>query len=433
MAETAGTSRFPAAFSGTHVPNTASIIHEPSSVAPPSRFDRRKQAILEASGALFNRHGLRDTTLAMVAAEIGLNLKSLRYYYRHKEDLVAAAFRHAIGLHLALVDTARQEATREDRLRRFIQDYFALQLRVRTGAEPEFVHFGDLRALTEPQAADVFAAYLELFRALRSLLHDPATPWDRAMLNARTHLLLSQLLWSVVWRRYYLPEDFERIADRFLHILQHGIRPGVDLRGVPRTDLSSDTADGERLSRESFLRAATELINANGYRGASVDRISAALNVTKGAFYHHNDTKGDLVVACFERTFEVMRRAQNAAIVQDCSGIDRLAGTTTSLVEHQMKPAGTLLRTSALTAIDVHLRDEMTFRMNQLTARFEDMLVEAIGDGSAGVCDVRIAAQMVTGVINSAEELPRWVPTASLDNVAEFYVRPLFDGLLAPG
>ena len=66
-------------------------------------------------------------------------------------------------------------------------------------------------------------------------------------------------------------------------------------------------------SSELFLRAATGLINAEGYHGASVERISSKLNVSKGAFYHHNETKDELVVACFQRTFDIMWRAIHAA------------------------------------------------------------------------------------------------------------------------
>ena len=53
---------------------------------------------------------------------------------------------------------------------------------------------------------------------------------------------------------------------------------------------------------DAFLQAATFLINEQGYRGASVEKISARLNVTKGSFYHYNDNKDDLVANCFERS-----------------------------------------------------------------------------------------------------------------------------------
>ena len=78
-------------------------------------------------------------------------------------------------------------------------------------------------------------------------------------------------------------------------------------------DLQLRSGDGQvDAAKESFLMAASRQINEHGYRGASVDRISAALNVTKGAFYHHNEAKDDLVAACFRRSFGIAREAQQA-------------------------------------------------------------------------------------------------------------------------
>ena len=63
------------------------------------------------------------------------------------------------------------------------------------------------------------------------------------------------------------------------------------------------------MSREDFLQSATMLINDQGYVGASVERISAALNVTKGSFYHHLNTKDELVAACFHRSVDIIMSA----------------------------------------------------------------------------------------------------------------------------
>ena len=51
------------------------------------------------------------------------------------------------------------------------------------------------------------------------------------------------------------------------------------------------------------------------------EKISARLNVTKGAFYHYNEDKDDLVKACFDRSFEIMGRMIRAA-EEKPSGID---------------------------------------------------------------------------------------------------------------
>lgn len=42
-------------------------------------------------------------------------------------------------------------------------------------------------------------------------------------------------------------------------------------------------------------------MNEHGYLGASVQKISEHLNLTKGAFYHHLENKDDLIAACFQR------------------------------------------------------------------------------------------------------------------------------------
>lgn len=88
---------------------------------------------------------------------------------------------------------------------------------------------------------------------------------------------------------------------------------------------------------DAFLQAATELINEQGYHGASVDRISARLNMTKGAFYHHRASKNDLIVACFERSFAVLRAAIATAEAQSSSGLETLVTLAAPLVRRRLR------------------------------------------------------------------------------------------------
>ena len=398
-----------------------------------SRFERRKEEILNAAGALFNKHGLREATLAVIAADIGLNLKSLRYYFERREDLVAAAFMHSIGLHQRLAEDAMAERGVEARIRRFVRSHFEMHAEVRRGARPEFIHFGDMRALAAPHSEVVCPAYNRMFKSIRQLLQTPEINWNRARLNASAHMLLSQLLWSVVWGGNTYPDDAPVIAGRFSDILLGGITATpLDLSRYGATS-PPPAAEGDRLSQRSFLRTATALINRFGYRGASVDRISAELNVTKGAFYHHNETRDGLVAACFEHSFALVREAQDAALAAERAGLSRVLAASVSLVNRHMLDHGTLLRTAALTAVGPELRGRMAWEMSRLTLRFEDMLNDGLIDGTVRPCNVRIAAEMVTAMINSAEELRLWVPSATVENAAELCVRPLMAGLLAGG
>ena len=197
--------------------------------------------------------------------------------------------------------------------------------------------------------------------------------------------------------------------------------PRVSRLQIPPPDASASP-------QYTFLRAATALINDQGYRGASIDRIAASINMTKGAFYHYHDAKDELVVACFERTFEMMRRAQAVSETIQ-GGLDRLAHGACLLIYHQLTEEGPLLRTSALTAVPSDIRIKMTSRLDRVTSRFADIVSDGIIDDSVRPCDAWIAAQMVTAAINAAEELPRWAPEISPEDALEAYARPSILGL----
>ncbi len=382
------------------------------------------------AGAIVNRHGLRDTTLALVASEIGLNLKSLRYYFEKREDLVAAAFLHAIRLHHTLLDEALEIADFAGRIRHVVFSYFEMLAKVRSKEQPEFVYFGDIRGLTEPHIDDVGLAYVAMFRSARRLFRAEGMVLDHDQAGACAHLLLSQLYWSVVWIAHYPLQDIHRAAERLCDILLNGLARYPDPVAGDYSEVASPFIATDRLSSQSFLQTATHLINEFGYRGASVDRISMALNVTKGAFYHYNETRDGLVVDCFERTFDIIFAAQNDALQREMDGLSHVREASAALVARQMLPEGSLLRTSALTALGPELRQEMNRRLSMSTMRFADMLNDGVIDGSVRLCDLRIAGEAVTAMINSAQELRRWVPGTNVRNAPALYVKPLLNGFL---
>ncbi|MEO8056976.1 MAG: TetR/AcrR family transcriptional regulator [Burkholderiales bacterium] len=410
----------------------------PPSTAPSPqtpRFQVKREAILSAAALLFNEQGVKGATLSGIAGSVGLVTNSVTYYYRKKEDLATACFLRSIATFDTLAETAAKESGVPARLRAFFRLQAQLLADIEENRHAPIVRFNDIRALPEPQATEVFAAYTSMFRRVRGLLKGAETSQlARDDLNARGHIVLSVAHWVRSWIGHYETADYLRVADRVSDILLHGIAAPGSTWKTTDGESTWQLANGTDNTSEAFLRAATLLVNEQGYRGASVDKISARLNVTKGSFYHHNDNKHDLISECFERSFAVTRQALALAENSPGSGWSRVCAAARALVRFQISADGPLLRTSATSALpDQPQRERVRVTLRRLTERMANVVVDGMMDGSIRPLDPGIAAQSAIAAINAAAELHRWAPDANLDNVADLYARPALEGVLCPG
>ena len=402
------------------------------------RFLRKREAILDAAARQFNRDGVRGATLAGVAQSVGLITNSITYYYRRKEDLASACFLRAIGVVTELAHEAARHESAAARITHFVSGWYAIQRDIARQARPELVSFNEVRTLPPSHSGAVFDAYNDMFRAVRGLLGKAsAGTFLRTQLNARTHLLLSLTMWVRLLVRRHEPDDYDLVACRVCDILLNGLAaPGARWRDdapalempISRVEAAGAAAAPDPAALD-FLRAATALINEQGYRGASVDRISARLNVTKGSFYHHHVTKDDLVFACFEHSFATIRLANAHARAHPGSGWDRLGLASRMLVRHQLSRRGPLLRVTAWSALPPDLRQGTLHTLNGLTEKFGVFVVDGIIDGSIRPLDPSVAAQLVSAMINAVAELPLWARGVTEQTVAALFARPLFLGI----
>ncbi|HET6970693.1 MAG TPA: TetR/AcrR family transcriptional regulator, partial [Phenylobacterium sp.] len=380
---------------------------QPAQRAPTRRYEVRRNAIVRSAVAELNRNGVKGMTLGDVAARLDLVPTGVIYYFRNKEELAAAVFQSGIAAYEELAAQGAGGPTDAARLSAFLHAYFDHARRVDLGEADPLPLFNDVRALNNAAVND---AYVQMFRSFRDLLAGPDR-LPRLHRNARAHLLVSQVFWIIAWVHQVEAADYPRTADRMARILTHGVMAeGAAWPRLHSLSLAPEDDGAAPGSPELFLRAATSLINAEGYHGASVERISAKLNVSKGAFYHHNDTKDELVAACFQRTFDVMWRAIHAAEAAGGSGLQVLASVVAALVEHQVRGAAPLLRTSALSAVPQAFRAELLQRFDRISYRFASILCDGIADGSIAPVEVNIAAQVITAAINAAAELHYFTP-----------------------
>jgi AcrR family transcriptional regulator len=397
------------------------------------RFERKREAILDAATELLNKRGVKGLTLGLAAEAVNLSTTSVTYYFKRKDDLAAACMLRGIASLGEIVGQALAEPTPGLQLKALITHYLDRVRRSELGEAPPLPVLADIQALGEPQRAEVFQAFMKMFRRLRTLFEGEGLDWlSRGRRTARTRMLLEQLFWAACWLPKYDPEDYGRVRDRMYDLLTRGL--AVEGRGWEPASILADriAPQGPReVGRDTFLLAATRLINRNGYKGASVDKISAELNVTKGSFYHHNDAKDDLVVACFQRTFEVMTGAQRLAMALPGDQWVRLSSLAAVLAEYQLSEHGPLLRTSALTALPESIRAEMVQQSNRISDRFASMISDGIAEGSIRPVDPFIAAQMLNATLNACSELGFWVPGVKQKAAPAVFARPLLMGVFS--
>jgi AcrR family transcriptional regulator len=396
------------------------------------RFMRKREAALEAAARVFNEHGVKGATLSAVARELGLATNSITYYYKRKEDLASACFLRAIDAQNEVALAAGAHATPAERVAAFIRGSYAIEQQIAQGRRPALVTYNEIRALPPSHAETVFEAYATMFRQVRRLLGAVAGADTRAPLNARAHLLLS-LANSRALARRVDPEDIGLMAERVCDIVLNGIASATatwpDSQSVGQSVAAPGASDG---SEQDFLRAATELINEQGFRGASVERISARLNVTKGSFYHHHEHKEDLIAACFARSQATIAQAIAQASEAGGSGWERLTRASRLLVRHQLSEQGPLLRINAVSALPPDERIRVLQTQDRLNERLRCFVVDGVIDGSIRPLDPTVAAYLVGSMINAAATLPKWSHGIESAQADHLFARPLLLGIGCP-
>ncbi len=394
--------------------------------AEPSRFERKRELILDAAIRVINERGVKGLTFREVAQRVDLNTASVTYYFRLKEQLAAAVLEITLGRLEAMVREAGALRTPLARVARYLALNFDLHARIRRGEERPIATLSDMRALDEPVRTALIRRYSAIFRSVREFFGPARDGLHKALQTARAQALLENLFWLPVWLDRYSLGDYGRAERRLFELFERGLAPaGLDWAPAALALGDPPLEPG----RASFLRAATRLISERGYRGASVKRIALELKVTKGSFYHHLEAKDDLVLECFERSYERVSLAQRAADEAGGSQWQMLSSAIATLLEIQFAGEWPLLRTTALQTLPSDVRTGVVERSDRMALRFASTLADGITEGSVRPVDPMIASQAIMATLNAANELLHWASVLTRPRAVALYASTLAFGL----
>ena len=147
-----------------------------------SRFQQKREAILDAASALINQNGVRGMTFVDVAEMVNLNTTSVTYYFKRKQLLAAAALEHSLSRLEEQVNQAGSEADPRARVAAYLKLHFDMRARIRRREERAVTVLSDMRALEEPLRGQLAEKWSAIFRKVRDFF-GPADGEDQKRLN----------------------------------------------------------------------------------------------------------------------------------------------------------------------------------------------------------------------------------------------------------
>ena len=187
----------------------------------------KKRGILDAASRVFRRKGLQATGMRDIAAELGMAVGNLYYYFRDKEELLAFVQEDALAGLLDLAARVRAADLPADaKLSRLIEEHV---VRLNEGTPGSLAHL-EVEALGETWRASVQARRDEYERAFREIIEEgiAAGAFRQADPKVSALAILGAVNWTVKWFRPEGSKSAREIGRECAELLVRGLVANLD-------------------------------------------------------------------------------------------------------------------------------------------------------------------------------------------------------------
>jgi AcrR family transcriptional regulator len=187
-------------------------------------------------------------------------------------------------------------------------------------------------------------------------------------------------------------------------------------------------------TRERLLRAAVNLYSAKGFGGASVEDICRRARVTKGAFYHHFESKAHLIMAIHNGFVDLQIAEITAVIEKDLPPEETLAEAIVVIIRNILNQKASIslfMREYPAMPRDV----DHAVRARRL--KYERLLVGVIDRGrESGVFHTELPTNILLyGILGMGAWATQWYDpkrAPAPEVIGRNYARMVIDGLTTP-
>jgi AcrR family transcriptional regulator len=163
----------------------------------------KKREILVAASRVFRARGLHATGMRDIAAELGMAVGNLYYYFKDKEELLAFIQESTLSGLLDMAARVRAQELRVDQKIRLLLEEHVVRLNDPEEGTPGSLAHLEIEALSEGRRAAVLAQRDEYERILRRLIEEGMDRQVFRQVDAKVSALalLGAVNWTVKWFR----------------------------------------------------------------------------------------------------------------------------------------------------------------------------------------------------------------------------------------
>ena len=186
------------------------------------QYEKRLGSILRAASKVIADDGFEGASVRKVAAEAGIGLSGIYYYFKSKDEMLFALQENTFSMLVdSLKERLREVDSSADRLKAVIDNhlqFFSQQMNDLKVCSHE------IESLSGAYYDEILKIRREYYKLVRDVIAENIPGSGRIDANLAALFLFGSLNWMYMWYDRKRNPDLERVSNQFLKIFLEGMK-----------------------------------------------------------------------------------------------------------------------------------------------------------------------------------------------------------------